>query len=119
MEFGLSDAFVDTPKAHQRRVLISLGCNSGTPFLPESEETCQHNFDSFPATARPRAIGHRETTSYRRDAAACTRSRCQIGAGPILITVADRENLGSAKIATVSAAVSDEAEWTDELLEWE
>ena len=46
MEFG--GAFADTLESVSARFsgvwLISLGSNSGTPFLPESGKTCQHYF---------------------------------------------------------------------------
>ncbi len=53
MEFGLSGAFVETPNGTS--TVDFAWFNSGTPFLPESAETCQHNFDSFPATGNAHA----------------------------------------------------------------
>jgi hypothetical protein len=47
MEFGLSDAFAEMPNSTLTGILSALIATVGTPFLPESGETCQYNFDSF------------------------------------------------------------------------
>src|SRR3954463_12737500 len=43
--------------ARQRSILISVGCNSGMPFLRESPETCQYNFDLLARLERSRSMG--------------------------------------------------------------
>src|SRR4051794_19438561 len=101
--------------ARQRSILISIGCNSGMPFLRESPETCQYNFDLLARLERSRSI----RLVKRLDGGTIRQSThwCKIGetdphqSSPIA-------NLACGKIATVSAPVWDAAEWTDELLGW-
>jgi hypothetical protein len=89
MEFGLSGSFADT--LVNVSTWISQWWNA---LVSESGRACQHNFDSFLATAPPRGIRRRETTAQRDGASVRAIERSRSGTDRSL-PAAERENLGS------------------------
>jgi len=121
MESGLSGAFAGTL---QGRINVVFPGAVNFPwfqqwnaFVSESAGACQHNFDSFPATAHSTwgsDVVRPLHSAMRQRARTVVRSRSE----PIahhLSPIAKKLRL--VKIATVSAAVWGEAERTGELLE--
>ena len=111
MEFGLGGPFAGTL---QRRINVVFPSVVNFPWfqqwnalLSESACACQHNFDSFPATAHARGIGRPENTP-QRDGGSVHAQWCEVGQGPILLTCRRSRNLSSGERSTVSAEASDE-----------
>jgi hypothetical protein len=112
MEFGLSGAFADTLESVSTWIspglIIFPGCNSGTPLLSESARACQHNFDSFPATAHATRDCTSDDRAARRGSVHAT--WCEVGHGPIAHHLSPiAKILAPASVVTVSAEAWDEA----------
>ena len=100
MEFGLGGSFADT--LVNVSTWISQWWNA---LVSDSGRGCQHNFNSFSATAHPDVVRR----LHNAMAAACAQW-CEVGQGPIAHYLQPSARiLAPASVATVLARVWDEA----------
>jgi hypothetical protein len=105
MEFGLSGSFADTMV--NVSTWISQWWNA---LVSESGRACQHNSDSFSATAHPTRDPTRRETTAQRDGGSVRAQWCEVGQGPIAHYLQPSARiLAPMSVATVLARVWDEA----------